>query len=122
MDIVHSLAQGRRRTYGERVQVQISPEAAAYIGASGGELWVWAARPRMCCSGAPAWMRAATSEPSGIVGFATVGLADPADASRVQLHFRPVAGRGPDVLEVAMAGRGHRKVAAFWDGCMMAMV
>jgi hypothetical protein len=104
------------------VQVQCSPEAAAHIAASGGELWVWAERPRMCCSGAPAWMHAATSEPTGIVGFSTLNLPDVAGLGAMVVHFRPVAGRGPDVLEIGLARRRHPRIAAYWDGCMMAMI
>jgi hypothetical protein len=41
---------------------------------------------------------------------------------RLQLFFRPAGGMSPDVLEIAMRGRRHPKVAAYWDGCHMAMV
>jgi hypothetical protein len=97
------------------VRIQVSPEAAAFIGANGGQLWVWAARPRMCCSGSPAWMHAATAEPDGVHGFTS------AEVRGLRLHFRPVAGQQPDVLEVDMTGGRHPKVAAYWDGCLMAM-
>jgi hypothetical protein len=97
------------------VRVQICPDAAAHISASGGELWVWAARPRMCCGGTPAFMRAAMAQPAGLTGFRAVPVPD------VALHFRPTAGTQPDVLEIALTGRRRPRVAAYWDGCVMAM-
>jgi hypothetical protein len=105
-----------RPAYREVVRVEVSADAAAYISANGGELWVWAARPRMCCGGAPALMRAATAPPAGVTGF----MAVPAPA--VTLHYRPTAGMQPGVLEIALTGRRHPHVAAYWDGCLMAMV
>jgi hypothetical protein len=110
------------------VRVQVSSEAADFVSACGGRLWVWAERPPMCCGGSPAWMRAATSAPGGKTGFALVpddaidlpstGALEP----RLQLFFRATGGMSPDVLEIAMQGKRHPKVAAYWDGCLMAMV
>ena len=97
------------------MRVDISSAAADLIAVAGGQLWVWAARPRMCCSGAPAWMRAAVSEPDGITGFAAVS------AGELTLYVRPSAGQLPEVLEIAVEGRRRPRVAAFWDGCLMAM-
>ena len=101
------------------MRVQISGEAAAAIRADGGRLWVWAARPRLCCSGAPAWMHAATTQPAGVFGFTAVELPYAAD---LHVYFRPAAGRYPDVLEIGLTGRRRPHVAAYWDGCLMAMV
>jgi hypothetical protein len=98
------------------VRVQISPDAAALVSASGGELWVWAARPRLCCGGTPALMQAATARPPRLTGFVAIPVPG------VALHFRPTAGRQPDVLEIALTGRRRPRVAAYWDGCVMAMV
>jgi hypothetical protein len=38
------------------MQVEVSPEAAAPADQRSERLWVWAARPRMCCAGIPADM------------------------------------------------------------------
>jgi hypothetical protein len=102
------------------MRVTVSSEAAEFVVARGGQLWVWAARPRMCCSGAPAWMRAATTPPEGVTGFAEL----PANATPggITVHFRRSSGECPDVLEIAIEGKRHPKVAAYWDGCLMAMV
>ncbi len=98
------------------MRVQISPDAVAYICGNGGQLWVWAARPRMCCAGAPVLMRAATQQPAGLTGFSAVPVPD------VRLQFRPTAGTQPAVLEIALTGGRRPRVAAYWDGCLMAMV
>jgi hypothetical protein len=101
------------------MRVHVSSEAAELVMASGGQLWAWAARPRMCCSGAPAWMHAATTPPAGLTGFSQV----PATAlpPGLTVYFRAVGGLRPDVLEIAIEGRRRPKVAAYWDGCLMAM-
>ncbi len=110
------------------MRVEVSSDAAAFVTARGGRLWVWAERPPMCCGGSPAWMRAATTAPSGRSGFARVpdDVIDlpPTSAPwpRLQLFFRGAGGMAPEVLEIAMQGRRHPKVAAYWDGCLMAMV
>ena len=44
------------------------------------------------------------------------------DARGVQVWFRGVGGQRPDVLEIGVRGRRRPKVAAYWDGCLMAMV
>lgn len=93
-----------------------------FLGANGGQLWVWAARPQMCCLGAPAWMYAATAAPDGMSGFLPVALAFEVGAPGLRVHFRPVAGQRPEVLEIGMRGRRKPRVAAYWDGCQMAMV
>ncbi len=73
-------------------------------------------------------MRAATTAPAGKTGFAVVpddSIDLPATSCprpRLQLYFRGAGGLSPDVLEIAMSGRRRPKVAAYWDGCLMAMV
>jgi len=94
----------------------MSGEAASFVRNRGGELWVWAAHPRMCCSGAPAWMHAATEPPAGLSGFSQIA------AAGVQVCFRGIGDRQPDVLEIALRGRRRPRVEAYWDGCLMAMV
>jgi len=98
------------------VQVTISSEAADFVQGQGGRLWVWAAHGQICCAGSPAWMHAATEPPPDLWGFRPV----PADG--VQVWFRSVGGQRPDVLEIGLRGRRRPKVAAYWDGCLMAMV
>jgi hypothetical protein len=97
------------------VRVQISGEAAEFVLERGGALWVWAAHPRMCCSGSPAWMHAATAPP-GLSGFR------PVVADGVRVWFRGVGGQMPDVLEIGLRGTRRPRVEAYWDGCLMAMV
>jgi hypothetical protein len=99
------------------VLVKLSADAAGFVHGRGGELWVWAAYGRMCCSGSPAWMHAATEPPDGLSGFRRV----PAEGG-VRIWFRGVGDRLPDVLEIGMRGRRRPRVEAYWDGCLMAMV
>jgi hypothetical protein len=96
--------------------VEISAEAADFVRGRGGALWVWAARPRMCCSGAPAWMHTSTTPPPGLTGFR------PLAADGVQVWFRGVGSGLPDVLEIGLRGTRRPRVEAYWDGCLMAMV
>jgi hypothetical protein len=98
------------------MRVQVSGAAADFVRDRGGAAWVWAAHPRMCCSGAPAWMRVATARPPGLAGFSLV-----ADDG-VRVWFRGVGGRRPDVLELGLRGTRRPRVEAYWDGCLMAMV
>ena len=100
------------------MRVEVSPEAALLLRELGGRLWVWAARPRMCCWGTPAYMQAATERPQGLSGFRLV-LQTGQDG--VEVWFRAPAGRGPDVLEVGLRGRRRPRVEAYWDGCRIAL-
>ncbi len=107
--------RAQARSYRVMVRVEVSPEAVAFIQAHGGRLWVWAARPRMCCQGTPAYMHAATDPPRGVSGFS------PAPAAGLDISFRAPAGRLPDVLEIGLRGRRRPRVEAYWDGCLIAL-
>src|ERR1022692_2533876 len=100
------------------MRVELSPEAADFARPRGGCLWVWAAHPRMCCAGTPAWMHAATEPPAGLTGFADAGD----DESGVRVCFRGFGDRRPDVLEIGLRGTRRPRVEAYWDGCLMAMI
>ena len=100
------------------MRVEVSPEAARLVRERGGRLWVWAARPRVCCWGTPAYMHAATERPPGLSGFS---LAPQAGQGGVEVWFRAPAGRVPDVLEVGVRGRRRPQVEAYWDGCRIAL-
>ena len=97
------------------MRVEVSSEAATRIRQLGGRLWVWAARPRVCCWGTPAYMRAAAEQPPGPSGFRLVSQ------EGVEVWFRAPAGRAPDVLEVGLHGKRHPRVEAYWDGCRIAL-
>jgi hypothetical protein len=100
----------------ENMVVRIGSDAASFVHDRGGQLWVWAAYPKMCCSGSPAWMHVATEPPDGVSGFSEV------HADEVRIWFRGVGGRLPEVLEIGLRGRRAPRVEAYWDGCLMAMV
>jgi hypothetical protein len=59
------------------------------VAARGGRLWVWAAHPRMCCAGTPAYMHAATGAPPGLSGFTRI------PGAGLELWFRAPAGPHP---------------------------
>jgi hypothetical protein len=93
------------------MRVDVSADAAEFVRAQGGQLWVWAARPRMCCGGSPAYLHAATAAPSELRGFRQVR------STGLDLWFRAPAGRLPDFLEIGVRGKRHPRVEAYWDGC-----
>ncbi len=97
------------------MRVHVSAKAAELVRQHGGQLWVWAARPRVCCWGTPAYMHAATERPPGLGGFSLVSQAE------VEIWFRAPAGRVPDVLEIELHGRRRPRVEAYWDGCRIAL-
>jgi hypothetical protein len=97
------------------LRIEMSREAVEFIRAHGGKLWVWAARPKMCCGGTPAYMHAATEPPLGVHGFEPVPSAD------VDVRFRAPGGRMPEFLEVAIHGKRHPRVEAYWEGCLIAL-
>jgi hypothetical protein len=96
------------------MRVEVSPEAARLLRELGGRLWVWAARPRLCCGGTPAYMHAATEPPSGVSGFR---LVPQTGQDGVEVFFRAPASGVPDVLEIGLHGRRRPRVEAYWDGC-----
>ena len=97
------------------MRVEVSPEAVSHVLADGGKLWVWAAYPKRCCSGTPAYMHASTSQPATKLPFRPVAHPD------LEIWFRAPGGREPDVLEVGLRGRRKPKVDAYWDGCLIAL-
>jgi hypothetical protein len=100
------------------MRVEVSPDAARLLRELGGRLWVWAARPRLCCWGTPAYMHAATERPSGLSGFR---LVPQTGQDGVEVWFRAPAGRVPDVLEIGLRGKRRPRVEAYWDGCRFAL-
>jgi hypothetical protein len=97
------------------MRVQVTPSAAEFVAAQGGTLWVWARRPPMCCNGTPSMMRASTSPPDDQAGFTSM------TSDGIRVLFRAPGGRAPDVLEVALHGKRHPRVEAYWDGCLVMM-
>jgi hypothetical protein len=100
----------------EAMRADVSAEAGEFVRGQGGRLWVWAAHPKVCCWGTPAYMHAATEAPQGLSGFSAVPLAE----ADLEIWFRAAAGRSPDVLEIGMRGRRRPRVEAYWDGCRFA--
>lgn len=99
------------------MRVDVSAAASDYVLGQGGRLWVWVARPRICCAGTPAYMHAATEPPAGLSGFSAL----PSVPAGLEIWFRVPAGRLPDVLEIGMRGSRRPRIEAYWDGCLMAL-
>ena len=97
------------------MQVKASPQAVEFVRHRGGRLWVWAARPRMCCAGTPAYMHAATEAPPGLSGFS------PVPVEGLELFFRAPAGTPPDMLGIGLRGKRRPRVEAYWDCCLIAL-
>ena len=87
----------------------VSPEATAFARAHGGALWVWAARPRLCCATAPLYLHAATDPPQDRkTGFRQV------PAAGLDLWFCAPVGRPPDTLEIVLRGKRRSRLEAYW--------
>ena len=97
------------------MRVEVSPEAEEFVRGRGGQVWVWSARPRMCCWGTPAYMYAATEPPPDPSGFR------PVQAAGLDVWCRIPGGRRPDVLEIGLRGKRRPHVEAYWDGCIYAL-
>jgi hypothetical protein len=98
------------------MRVTISPEAAEFTRAHGGALWVWVTRPRLCCTTAALYLHATTEPPEdGRAGFRLVPVVG------LDLWFRAPVGPPPDTLEIALRGKRHSRLEAYWDGCLFAL-
>ena len=97
------------------MRVEVSPEAAEFVRGRGGQLWVWVARPAVCCWKSPFYMYAATTPPEDVSEFS------PVDTTSLDVWFRAPSGREPDVLEIGMRGKRRPRVEAYWDGCVYAL-
>jgi len=97
------------------MRVEVTPEAAGQVLAAGGAVWVWAAYPKRCCSGVPAYMHASTRMPDIGLPFRRVHHPD------LEIWFRAPGDREPDLLEISMRGHRNPKVEAYWDGCLFAL-
>ena len=97
------------------MRVEVSTEAAEFVRGQGGQLWVWAARPHVCCWGTPTYMYAATTPPRDPDGFI------PAHTGGLEVWYRIPGDRRPDVLEVEVRGKRRPHVEAYWDGCIYAL-
>jgi hypothetical protein len=97
------------------MRVEVSEEAAGIVRDRGGTLWVWTARPRVCCGGTPVQFKVSSEPPDDSSGFTQTR------AGGVDIRFRAPGGRFPDVLQIALHGRRTPRVEAYWDGCLFIM-
>jgi len=97
------------------MRVEVSPEAEEFVRGQGGQVWVWAAHPRLCCLGTPAYMYAATKPPPDPSAFSLLY------AAGLEIWCRIPGDRRPDVLEIGLHGKRRPRVEAYWDGCIYAL-
>jgi hypothetical protein len=95
------------------MRVQVSDEAADFVAARGGTVWIWAHRPGFCCGGTAVTMRASTTPPPDEPAFTSL------TCDAINVRFRAPGGRFPEVLEIALHGRRRPRVEAYWDGCLI---
>jgi hypothetical protein len=91
------------------MRVTATAEAAEFIGAHGGQLFVWPAEHRSARL-ALAVLEASVDPPPRALDFRRV------DAGGFLLFLHPALTTFPEELLVVLRGRRHPRVEAFWDG------
>lgn len=91
------------------MRVVATPEARAFIAASGGVAYV---RPlqRKCCGGALTVLAATTTTPADAASYEPVG--DP----EIGVRYR-ASGSEPAEMLIELRGRRRPRLLACWDGC-----
>lgn len=93
--------------------VQATPEVADLIRARGGRIYVWTYTPK-CCSGGVTYLATGT-EPERGREFHHV------EADGFELYFAHGRMDPPDELILDVKGRRHKRVEAYWNGCVFAI-
>jgi hypothetical protein len=89
------------------VEVIASQTAVEFVRERGGKLFVWS-RAGRCCGGMT--FLEASTEPDDRRAFRHL----PADGIELYVDLP----RLPEELEIDVNGRFHRKVRAYWEGCV----
>ena len=92
--------------YRSRIEVSVSPKAAALVADQGGRLFVWS-RTSRCCRGAVCTLETST-EPDERRSFRRVE----AEGLELYVDLRSL----PATLEVDVGGLTRRSVRAYWNG------
>ncbi|MDQ2982523.1 MAG: hypothetical protein M3R70_01160 [Actinomycetota bacterium] len=90
------------------MEVIASRAAVDFVRERGGKLFVWSKTSR-CCRGAMTFLEAST-ERDDRHAFRHV----PADGIELYVDLPHL----PEELEIDVNGRFHRKVRAYWEGCV----
>ena len=91
------------------MRVTATAEAAQFIGARGGHLFVWPAEHRSARL-TLAFLQASVDPPARALDFRRV------EAGDFLLFLHPALPRLPDELLVVLRGRRHPHLEAYWDG------
>lgn len=91
------------------MEVEVTPDAAAFVRDHGGRLYVWASGA--ACCGGTRFIEASIDAPRDADRFVAV------TAPGIQLLVRPAASRLPDELRVDLKGWRRPRVEASWNGC-----
>jgi hypothetical protein len=90
------------------VEVLVSRAAVEFVRERGGKLFVWSKSSR-CCGGAMTFLEASTERDDRHT-FRNV----PADGIELYVDLSGL----PEELEIDVNGWFHRKVRAYWEGCV----
>ena len=94
------------------MRVVVTPEVGNFVRERGGRLFVWANRQR-CCGGGVTFLSTASQAPQGHA-FQVVGV------EGFDLFFDSGRSDPPSELQLEVRGRRHKRVEAYWDGCVFA--
>jgi hypothetical protein len=101
----------------EQVRLVIKPEAAAYIRAAGGRLFI-RVRSHGCCRGRLTLLEAVTEPPTGSERFWPIFL------DGLTIFLDPLLchlldpERAPAEVQIELRGWLRRHIKAFWNGCV----
>jgi hypothetical protein len=95
------------------MKVVSNPKVIHLVQEQGGHLYVWT-DPHRCCSGNMTYL---------VTGSAPVAgrRFRPYDADGFELWFDPGGMSPPDELHLDVKGWRHRRVEAYWNGCVFAI-
>ena len=91
------------------MRVTATADAAQFIGAHGGQLFVWPAEHRSARL-TLALLEASVDPPPGALDFRRV------EAGTFLLFMHPAIKTLPEELVVVLRGRRRPRIAAYWDG------
>lgn len=108
------------------MKIVATPKASEHIRERGGELWAWL-DPHRCLVGGYVYLEAAT-EPPGTSRSTKMTRSSrrphrfrSTDAGGFELHYDWGRMDPPDEIHVELRGWMHKRVEAYWNGCVFVM-